>query len=170
VARGSVGVSTGLLLLAVLGGGCGGTVNCGPCQDLAQVYQPLRASLGTSLVDGAAYRFCAGDVGCWTATVLLPDPAPAAVATQPGEPLCLVDALPSEATCRLAGERRSWEPGQPARLVVEVRSRPEPFRDVTVTVEGLGEDRRTGSAETEYVEGQGECSCGDRVSAKVDLR
>lgn len=166
-----MGPRIGVVLLALAVGACGGPVNCAPCQDPAEVRQPLHVSLGRALQDGDSYRFCAEPLGCWTATALLPDPGPDSTAPPwpEGEPLCLVDVLPSQATCHVTGERGRWLPGKAARVVLEVRSRAAPWRDVTVTVQGLGTDRRTGRAGTDYEEERGECSCGDHVSAEVQL-
>ena len=166
--RGPVGLAVVTVLLGLAGTGCGGSASCDACPAPDDIRQPLRVALGGSPLDTAEYRVCAGRLGCWTATVLLPDPRRAS--RHSTEARCLLDAPPSEATCHLDGKGLSWDAGEPARLVVEVRGPAAPLRDATVTVTGLGVDRRAGRAVTDYEEERGECSCGDSASADVDLR
>lgn len=147
---------------------CSGPVQCGPCPGADQRNVPLRARFDAPVEDGRTVRVCAGDKGCWTATLLAPDPA--AYDRHGTDWLCRVeDAAPGDATCDPTWEAtRRGAP--PDGLSVRLWGPPEPYRSVEVSAESrVGDRLLRGAVEVEYVEGRGTCSCGDRASALVRL-
>ncbi|NHA67250.1 hypothetical protein [Phycicoccus flavus] len=139
---------------------CGdGAVQCGPCPAPEQVHQRVTVDLARVAVDGSRYEVCAGDVGCWTVTLLV---GPS------GDLGCTPGPSGAGATC--TAQRQGDEPDGAVVLAVGVPGPAEPLEDATVTARGLDADGRSASSSVDYEKASGPCSCGDDASAELTLR